>query len=166
MAKTFGCYNGAGLTTGGATKVATGTSLKTMIQLATSASSEARIVEWWWEADASAAATPGVVELMFHTSGAATVTAYTAATDFKKYDPNSRASLLTVGTTASGFTASGEGTPATALGAFPHLIPPTSGIYIQYPLGREPEMAVSTFARVRNTLGATVNALCGISWEE
>ena len=98
--------------------------------------------------------------------GAATVTAYTAATDFKKYDPNGRASLLTVGTSASGFTASSEGTPATALGSLVHKVPPTSGIYIQYPLGREPEMAVSTFARIRNTLGSAVNAFCGAAWEE
>jgi hypothetical protein len=167
MAKTYSCYNGLGLTTTGAVKVTTGAAtLKTMIQLLASASSEARIVEWWWEGDASAAATPAVVELMFHSTGAATVTAYTAATDFKKYDPNSRASLLTVGTAGSGFTASGEGTPATALGAFSHLIPPTSGMYFQYPLGREPEMAVSTFARLRQTVPATVNVLCGIAWEE
>jgi hypothetical protein len=167
MAKTYGCYNGAGLTTTGATKVATGSAtLKTMIQLLTSASSEARIVEWWWEGDASAAATPAVVELMFHSTGAATVTAYTAATDFKKYDPNSRASLLTVGTAGSGFTASGEGTPATALGVFAHSIPPTSGMYFQYPLGREPEVPASSFVRIRNTVAATTNALCGISWEE
>ena len=103
---------------------------------------------------------------MFHTSGAATVTAYTAATDFKKYDPNSRASLMTVGTANSGFSASAEGTPATALGAMVHKVPPTSGIYTQYPLGREPEMAVSTFLRLRNTLASAVNAFCGIAWEE
>lgn len=166
MAKVYSCFNGAGPTTSAPVAVTTGTAVKTMIQLATSASSEARIVEWWWEGDGSAAATPGTVELMFHSSGAATVTAYTAATDFKKYDPNGRGSLLTVGTTASGFTASGEGTPATALGSMVHKVPPTSGIYIQYPLGREPEMAVSTFCRLRNTLGTAVNAFCGIAWEE
>jgi hypothetical protein len=166
MAKVYSCFNGAGPTTAAPTAVTTGAVVKTMIQLATSASTEARIVEWWWEGDGSAAATPGTIELMFHTSGAATVTAYTAATDFKKYDPNSRASLMTVGTTASGFTASSEGTPATALGAMVHKVPPTSGIYTQYPLGREPEMAVSTFLRLRNTLASAVNAFCGIAWEE
>lgn len=166
MAKSFSAFNGAGATTAAPTAVTTGTVVKTMIQIATSASCEARFTEWWWEGNASAAATPAVVELMFHSSGAATVTAYTAATDFKKYDPNSRASLLTVGTTASGFTASAEGTPATALGGMTHHVPPTSGIYIQYPLGREPEMAVSTFARLRNTITPAVSALCGVAWEE
>lgn len=166
MAKVFSCFNGVGPTTAAPAAVTTSTAVKTMIQLSTSASSEARVVEWWWEGSGSAAATPAVVELMFHSSGAATVTTYTAATDFKKYDPNSRASLMTVGTTASGFTASGEGTPATALGSMVHQIPVTSGSYFQYPLGREPEMAVSTFCRLRNTVTPAVNAICGIAWEE
>ena len=166
MAKVYSCFNGAGPTTAAPVAVTTGAAVKTMIQLLTAATCEARIVEWWWEGDGSAAATPGTIELMFHSTGAATVTAYTAATDFKKYDPNSRPSLLAVGTTSSGFTASGEGTPATALGSMVHKVPPTSGIYIQYPLGREPEMAVSSFCRLRNTLGSAVLAICGIAWEE
>lgn len=166
MAKVYSVFNGAGPTTAAPSAVTTGTVVKTMIQLSTSASSELRVVEWWWEGDGSAAATPGTIELMFHSSGAATVTAYTKATDVKKYDPNSRDTLITVGTANSGFTASAEGTPATALGSLVHKVPPTSGIYIQYPLGREPEMAVSTFCRLRNTLGTAVNAICGVAWEE
>ena len=165
MAKVYSVFNGPGPTTAAPAAVTTGAALKTMIQLSTSASSEARVVEWWWEGDGSAAATPGTIELMFHSTGAATVTAYVAA-DIKKYDPNGRASLLTLGTANSGYTASAEGTPATALGSIVHKVPPTSGIYIQYPLGREPEMAVSTFCRLRNTLGSAVNAICGIAWEE
>ena len=165
MAKVYSVFNGTSPTTAAAVAVTTGTSLKTMIQLSTSASSEARVCEWWWEGDGSSAATPGTIELLFHGSGAATVTAYGAG-DIKKYDPNGRASLVTLGTTASGFTASAEGTPAGGTFAVPHKVPPTSGIYIQYPLGREPEVAASTFLRLRNTLGAAVNALCGIAWEE
>lgn len=136
-----------------------------MIQLATSSSSELRVTEWWWEGDASAAATPGTVELLFHGSGAGTVTAYGAG-DIKKYDPNGRASLVTLGTSASGFTCSSEGTPASTTSSVVHQVPPTSGIYIQYPLGREPELAVSTFVRLRNKFGTSVNAICGVTWEE
>lgn len=166
MAKVYSCFNGAGPTTAAPVAVTTSTAVKTMIQLSTSASREARICEWWWEGSGSAAATPAVVECMFHSSGAATVTAYVAATDFKKYDPNSPPSLLTVGTANSGFSASAEGTPATALGSLVHQVPVTSGIYVQYPLGREPEMAVSTFCRLRNTVTPAVNAICGFAWEE
>jgi hypothetical protein len=165
MAKSYSVYNGAAVTTAAPVPVATGTAVKTMIELSTSASSEARVIEWSWEGDASAAATPGVVELLFHSTGAATVTAYAAA-DIKKYDPNSRASLMTLGTANSGYTASVEGTPATTAGSTAHQVPPTSGLYIQYPLGREPEMAVSSFLRLRNKFAATVNAICLIAWEE
>lgn len=166
MAKSFSAFNGPGPTTAAPAAVTTSTAVKTMIQISTSASIEATITEWWWEGSGSAAATPAVVEFMFHSTGAATVTAYVAATDFKKYNPGASASLLTVGTANSGYSASGEGTPATALGSLVHQVPVTSGIYIQYPLGREPVMAVSTFARIRNTVTPAVNAICGFAWEE
>jgi hypothetical protein len=166
MAKVYSVFNGPGPTTAAPAAVATSAAVKTMIQFSTSASSEARVVEWWWEGDGSAAATPGTIELMFHSTGAATVTAYVLATDVKKYDPNSRASLVTVGTANSGYSASAEGTPATALGSIVHKVPPTTGIYIQYPLGREPEVPISSFARIRNTLAVGVNAICGLAWEE
>lgn len=167
MAKTYSVWNGASTTTASPAPVTTGAGArKTMIQLSTSANREARVVEWWWEGDASAAATPGKIELFFHGSGAATVTAYVAG-DIKKYDPNSVASQLTLGASNSGYTASVEGTPAGGtFNAGAHLVPPTSGIYIQYPLGREPEMAVSTFLRLINNVPAAVNALCGVAWEE
>ncbi len=165
MAKVFSVFNGPSPTTAAPAAVTTGTALKTMIQLSTSASCEARIVEWWWEADGFAAAATGTIELFSHGSGAGTVTAYGAG-DIKKYDPNGRASLVTVGVANSGFTASAEGTPAGTTNSLAHKVPPTSGIYIQYPLGREPEIAVSSFARIRNTLGTAVNALCGVAWEE
>lgn len=165
MAKVYSVWNGASVTTAAPVPVATGTSVKTMIQLTPSASSEARVVEWSCEGDASAAATPGTMELLFHGSGAATVTAYVAG-DIKKYDPNGRNSLLTLGTTNSGYTASSEGTPAGGSFSIVHQIPPTSGMYVQYPLGREPEAAVSTFLRFRNKFAATVNTICYIAWEE
>jgi hypothetical protein len=165
MAKSYSVFNNVSPTTGAPVKVTSGTpGPKTMIQMSTSANREARVTEWWWEGDASAAATPIQVELMFVASGAATVTAYVAG-DIKKYDPNGVASQMTLGASNSGYTASAEGTPATAT-SMAHLVPPTSGIYIQYPLGREPEMAISTFLRIRNSAPAVVNVQCGLAWEE
>src|SRR6266487_915156 len=165
MAKVYGVANGATSTATIPVKVTSTTGIKTMIQLSTSASSEARIVEWWWEGDASAAAVPVAVELFFHSAVGATVTAY-AAPDIRKYEPNARASLMTLGTANSGYSASAEGTYTGPLRGPTHLVPPTSGIYIQYPLGREIEMAVSTFCNLRNTAPAPVNVNCGIAWEE
>jgi hypothetical protein len=165
MAKVYSVWNGASVTTAAPAPVTTGTAVKTMIQLTPSASSEIRVVEWSFEGDASAAAVPGTMELLFHGSGAATVTAYVAG-DIKKYDPNSRASLLTLGTANSGYSAGAEGTPAGGSFSIVHQVPPTSGMYIQYPLGREPEAAISTFLRFRNKFAAAVNGICFIAWEE
>lgn len=165
MAKSYQVMNGAAPGAAAPVSVTTSTAIKTMIQLSTSANREARIIEWWWEGNGSTAATPAAVELMLHGSGAATVVAYVAA-DIIKYDPNSVASQMTLGTANSGYTASAEGTPAGSPRSIAHFVPPTSGIYIQYPLGREPEMAISTFARIRNTVTPAVNAYCGVVWEE
>jgi len=166
MAKSYQVMNGAAPGAAAPVAVNMTAAIHTAIQLSTSANREARITEWWWEGDASAAAVPCKVELLRHGTGpCTTVTAYVAA-DIMKYEPNSVASQMTLGASNSGYTASAEVTPATAPNSIAHFVPPTSGIYIQYPLGREPEMAVSTFARIRNTPSATVNVYCGVVWEE
>jgi hypothetical protein len=106
--------------------------------------------------------------LIRHTGGPqTTLTAY-AATDIAKVnDPNAPASSIQLGTALSGFSnTTTEVTPTTAVSLETHFVPPTSGIYVQFPLGREPEVAVATFARVRTTAGAAVNAYVGLMWEE
>lgn len=166
MAKSYSVINGAAVTTAAFVAVTTSAAVKTMIELTTSASSEARIIEWWWEGSAASAATPAVVEHIFCSlTTPPTVTAYAAA-DIKKYEPNSRASLMTLGTTASGYSASAEGTVTTPAGQVTHQIGPTTGMYVQYPLGRELEMPVSSNLRLRNTISPAVNAVCGYAWEE
>lgn len=165
MAKVYQAVNGAAGGAAAPVAVTSGTAIKTMIQLSTSANREARVVEWWWEGDASAAATPVKVETFYHSGGAATVTAFVAG-DILKYEANAPNSQLTLGTTASGYTASAEGTITGARGGTAHFVPPTSGIYMQYPLGREPEIPVSQFMRIRNTAGTAVNVYCGVAWEE
>lgn len=165
MADVYSVWNGASVTTAAPVPVATGTAVKTMIALSTSANRQAKIVEWSAEGDASAAATPGTMELLFHGSGAPTVTAYVAG-DIKKYTPGQPNSQLTLGTANSGYTASVEGTPAGGTFSIVHQIPPTSGSYFQYPFGREPAMDVSTFTRLRLKFAATVNAICLVAWEE
>lgn len=166
MAKVYQVVNGAAPGAAAAVSVTTSTVIKTMIQMSTSANREARVVEWWWEGNAAAAATPAAVELLRHGTGpCTTVTAYVAA-DIFKYEPNSPASQMTLGTSNSGYSATAEVTPATTPVAITHFVPVTSGIYQQFPLGREPEMAVSTFLRIRNTVTPAVNVYCGLAYEE
>lgn len=144
--------------------VTTGTSIKTLLQIKPSATTIAKIVEWGISFDGSAAATPIKVELV-ETSGAATVTASVTG-DITKYDAAALAggdpvtNLIQVGTTSTGYTASGEGTPGTCRAWDTQFIAPTGGYVKQFPLGREPIIQVSLFARIRVTAGAAVNAYC------
>src|SRR3954467_1050503 len=110
--------NGPMQTTASFAAVSTGTTIKTMLQVKPSATVVAKIVEWGISFDGSAAATPGKVELL-ESDVAATVTAHVAA-DITKYDGDAlmggdpTTNLIVVGTTSTGYTASGEGTTTVA----------------------------------------------------
>lgn len=143
--------------------LATGTTIKTLLQFKPSATIVAKIIEWGISFDGSAAATPGKVELI-ETDVAATVTA-SVANDLTKLDSNAlmggdpTTNLIQVGTTSTGYNASAEGS-ITAVRNLdgPQLIAPTNQFVKQFPLGREPIVQVGKFARIRVTFGATVNA--------
>ncbi len=166
----FTAYNGAMQTTTAPAKVAlTGATLKTMMQLKP-ANGPGRIVEWGCSFDASAAAQPGVVELIDTTTVAATVTAYVAA-DITQLDAeaiqfNANATFFTLSTTTSGFTATIEGSVATVRNlAGPQLIAPTNQFIEQFPLGYRPYMIAANYTRIRMTFPNAVNALCYITVE-
>lgn len=155
--------NGPMQTTAAFAAVATGTSIKTLLQFKASATIQAKIVEWGISFDGFAAALPGKVELI-ETDVAATVTAAVAA-DITKLDSDAlmggdpTTNLIQVGTTSTGYTASGEGsiTAVRNLDA-PQFIAPTTQFSKQFPLGREPIIQIAKFARIRVTFGTTVNA--------
>lgn len=165
MAKCFIAYNFASPTTAAPTAITTGTAIKTLLQIATPSTSEIAIVEWGISFDGNAAATPIKVELI-ETDVAATVTAHVAAGVVKYDQPGHAASIVTLGTTATGYTASGEGTTTASRLFDMQLIAPTNQFAHQFPLGREPVVAVSKFLRIRVTAAAAVNAICYVIWEE
>lgn len=161
-------YNGARQTTASPSAVATGTALKTMMQLVPGATKGYKIVEWSISFDGSAAATPGKVELI-ETDVGATITQY-VANDFTKADAEALSdgdpttALFDVSSTSkSGYTASAEGT-TTALRNldFPQFIAPTTQFRVQFPLGQEPWVQAAKFGRIRVLFGTTVNALTGM----
>jgi hypothetical protein len=169
-AKTYAVTNGAAPGAAAPATITTGTAIKTMIQIATNGTTPAiRVVEWWCEFDGTTAATPIKVELMRHTTAPqTTLTAYVTADIARVNDPNAPLSGVQLGTALSGFSnTTTEVTPTgTPVSLETHLVPPTSGIYVQFPLGREPEVQVSAFSRIRTTAGAAVNCYCGVMWEE
>ena len=157
--------NGASPTTAAQVAVTTGTSIKTLLQVEPSATNPLIIVEWGISFDGSAAATPIKVELL-ETDVAATVTA-SAQADIVKFDAvgvaqtgNQTTNIIQIGTANTGYTSTSEGS-ITATRMFDvQFIAPTNQYVKQFPLGREPLIQVSKFARIRVTAGAAVNAYC------
>lgn len=154
--------NGAMQTTASFASVTTGTSIKTMLQFKASATLVAKVKEWGFSLDGFAAALPGKIELI-ETDVAATVTASVAA-DLTKIDGNALAggdpttNLIQVGTTATGYTSTSEGsiTAVRNLDA-PIFGPPTQPFYKQFALGNEPIIQAGKFARIRVLFGTAVN---------
>lgn len=163
--KLYIVFNGASPTTAGQVKMAVTTSINTLVQVATPSTTGIVIVEWGISFDASAAAVPVLTELL-QTDVAAT--AGTSLTPTLYGDPNAPASLCVGGTGATMFNDGSitEGT-ITATRVFDcQLIAPTGSYVKQFPLGREPEVPISKFLRIRTTAPAAVNAICYVIWEE
>ena len=175
-AKTYTIMNGAVPGAAAAVAITTGTAIKTMMQINPSPGWTFRIVEWWTEFDGSAAATPIRVEMLSNTTAPqTTLTTYASADIAPANDPNAptqtQGGMFSLASNASGFgTGATEVAPTgTVRNLATHFVPPTSGIYIQYPLGREPEVtsasAATGFFRHRTTAGASVNAYVGVTCE-
>ncbi len=163
-------YNGPSPTTAAQVAVATGTAIKTLLQvkLGATITGIAKIKAWGISFDGSVAATPINVELLSTMAVAATVTAHVAAGIVNK-DPKAEAPAdnlpFDFGTAATGYTGSAEGT-ITATRAFDaELIAPSNQYIYQWPLGDEPEFDADEFMRIRVTAPADVNALCWVDIE-
>lgn len=165
MGTLYFAANGPMPTTAAQSPVTTGTAVKTLLQIATSATDMLSVVEWGISFDGSAAATPIRCELL-QTDVAATVTAHVAAGVQPYNYPAAPASNVTLGVSATGYTSSGEGSITTVRMGDVQFIAPTSQYVKQWPLGREFVVPVSKFLRVRVTAGAAVNAYCYVIWEE
>ena len=154
--------NGPMPTTAAQVPVTTGTAIKTLLQV--KPFNIAKIVEWGISFDGSAAATPIKVELL-ETDVAATVTASVDA-DVTKLGPGvvdqavASVAGLTLGTAATGYTGSAEGTITAVRMLDVQFIAPTNQYVKQFPLGREPVIQIAKFGRIRVTAGAAVNAYC------
>jgi hypothetical protein len=153
-------------TTAAPSKVASGTSIKTLMQIKPGATQSIKIVEWGFSGDASASATPGVVELIETDVAASSGTAY-VANDFSKYDSDALNSgdpttnMFSVGTNASCYSPGTEGSTTAVRNLAPaQLIAPTTQFLYQSPLGFRAIIQPAKFARIRVTFGATVNILC------
>jgi hypothetical protein len=136
-----------------------------MLQIATPSTRQIQLISWGFSIDTDQG---GVVELL-QTDVAATVAAHVAA-GVQPLDPNAPVSLMTLGTSATGYTATAEGT-TTASRVFDAQQVQGGGVWLQpyayqWMPDERPIVAVSKFLRVRVTFGTTTNMLCWVCWDE
>lgn len=159
-------FNGVMPTTASLVAVTTGTAIKTMLQL--KPFNTGRIVEWGISFDGSAAATPIECELLDTGTVFATVTTLADADCYKlgsAEDAVASIAGLTMGTSATGFTSSAEGTITSVQEYDVQFVAPTNQYVKQFPLGREPKLIIGRSYRIRVKAGAAVNCICYMTVE-
>jgi len=150
-------------TTAAVAKTSTGTAIKTLMQVATPSTMRIKVVEWGISLGNPASASEVTCELIQTDVAATTGTSFTPQL-FD--DPNGPASLCVGGTALTCFGPTVEGTiTATRVGDVQILCPPVSYVY-PWPLGREFQVPVSRFLRVRVTATVACNAIAYVIWEE
>ena len=159
-------FNGPMPTTAAFAAVTTGTNIKTLLQL--KPFNVLKISAWGISFDGAAAAAGVQVELLDTGTVFGTVTA-SADADVMKEDgaEGAVASVagLTLGTSATGYTCTSEGS-ITAVKLFDsQFVQPTGQYVYQFPLGQEPRIIIGNCARIRVKAAAAVNAICWMKVE-
>lgn len=162
-------YNAAMPTTAAMAGVATANGVKTLLQLSTPSTRQIQLISWGYSVSVTP---PGIstVELI-QTDVAATVTAHVAA-GVQPLDPNAPASLLTLGTANTGYTATAEGTTTASRVFSSVLLGAAAGnenlcYEYQWMPDERPIIAVSKFLRVRTTFTSTSPLMtCWVVWDE
>jgi hypothetical protein len=158
-------------TTAGQASVSTGTTIKTMLQIATPSTRMISVLAWGFTLDDPPGA-DAVIELI-ETDVAATVTAHVAS-GVQPVVSGAPASLMTLSTSGTGYTASAEGSitatkihDAIALSSTSAEAAPFMTWEREFSEVRMPQIAVSRFLRVRATTPTTaVDMRCWVLWEE
>ena len=127
-----------------------------------------QLISWGYTLDA-VPGSAGQIELL-QTDVAATVTAHVAA-GVMPLQPGIPASLVTLGTSATGYSASAEGTTTASRVFDSALIPPSAGgTDLQYDYewmpDARPVVDISKFLRVRVNFGSAVNMSTYVCWDE
>jgi hypothetical protein len=159
----FWVQNCAIQTTAAPVKVATGTSVKTLLQIGVPSTIAIRVVEWGISLDTPASASIVSAELFACTGAASTGTSITPST---YNDLGAVASQCAGGAALTCFGPTAEGTVAATRPFDLQLLTPPCTYVKQWPLGREPQTNVSTFVRVRVTASVTCNSYSYVIWEE
>lgn len=157
-------YNGPMVTTGAYVPVATGTALKTLLQI--KAPALAPMIVWKWGLDFDGVGTtPVKCELIDTGTVGATVTAH-AASGITLYGQGQVASQVQLGTSATGYTSTAEGTITATRYASINSVLPGNGDRNEWSLGREFYVPPGNILRIRALAAASINAVCYVCWDE
>lgn len=161
-------WNGPFPTTAAQLAVTTGTTIKTMLQVKGIAAVQIKVKAWGVSMDGSAAAAGVQWELCETGTVFATVTASVAA-DILGWDgmglATTSTTYLSVGTAATGYTASAEGTITAMRMLDSQFVQPTGQYAWEFSLGNEPVITAVSSLRIRVKAAAAVNALCWLLME-
>lgn len=157
-------FNGAMVTTAGYVPITTGTAIKTLLQIKAPAAAPLLVWKWGLDFDGTGS-TPIKCELIETGTVGATLTAHVAA-GIQQYGQAQVASQVQLGTTASGFTATAEGTITATRYASLNSVLPGNGDRNEWSLGREFYVPAGNIVRIRVTATAAVNCMCYICWDE
>jgi len=145
-------------------EVATGTSLKTLLQVATPATTDIRILGWGVSFDGIVVTNPpGRAQLVETASIAATVTSLTP----EKYgNDDGPASLCAGGTALTGYNAIAEGSVSGSRLLDAQNIHPQMGYAVYFPTIALFKVNISRMLRIRVLFSVDVNCIPWILWDE
>ncbi len=158
-------FNGPFPTTAAQAAVTTGTAIKTMLQVKGVTAVQIKVKAWGVSMDGAAAAAGVQWELVETGTVFGTVTASVAA-DAHGWDGQGLATtsttFLSVGTSATGYTCTSEGTITATRMFDSQFVQPTGQYVWEFSLGNEPVVSAVSALRVRCKAAAAVNAICWV----
>jgi hypothetical protein len=144
-------------------EVATGTAIKTLLQVAIPSTTDIRVVAWGVSFDGiSSAAAPGVLTLL-DTDVAATVTTLTPE---EWGSEDNQPSLCIGGAALTGYNATAEGTITVSRILDGEEVHPQTGYSVWFPIPALPRVKAGRFLRVRGLFAADVNSIPWVLWQE
>lgn len=164
MASNYLALSCAMPTTAAPVKVATGTTIKILQQVAIPAGETIRVVEWGISLDTPASASIVACELIDVNVAATVGTSFTPMA--YNADASLAASQCVGGAALTCFQPTTMNTVTATRELDTQLFVPPYNYVKQWPLGREPYVPVSHFLQVRVTATVTCNAYSYIIWEE
>jgi hypothetical protein len=144
-------------------EVATGTAIKTVLQVATPSTTDIELVAWGVSFDGTVSTNPAGVVTLADYDVAATVTSLTPEKYGSEFD---QSSLCVGGTSATGYNASAEGSITASILRDGQNVHPQGAYSLWWPENDRPKIKVSKFLRIRCLFSVDVNCIPWIIWKE